>query len=309
MDRVTLEVIGSALLTIAEEMGTALIKSVVLHQHQGAPGLLDGDLRRPRRGHRPGRAHPDAPRARCSASCARSSRAIRSPRCAPGDVFIANDPYTGGGTHLPDINLVSPVFAGGALFGFVANIAHHADRSAEQIRTHLGRGPPDHADPPRRGRAHARGRDGAAARQLRACPHERRGDFRAQIAANRLGERRLGELIDRYGAATVQAACAESLAYGERKIRAAIAALPDGVYRFADAMDDDGVTPEPIPIAVAITKRGDALALDFAGSGPQCAGDINVVYFALARHGVLRAQGGARSRASRPTAASTARSR
>ena len=114
-----------------------------------------------------------------------------------------------------------------------------------------------------------------------ALPRERLGDFRAQIAANRLGERRIGELIGRHGLATVRAACAEALAYGERKIRAAIAALPDGEYRFADAMDGDGVGPEPIPIAVTIAKRGEAIALDFAGSGPQCAGDINVVYFAL----------------------------
>lgn len=199
---------------------------------------------------------------------------------APGDVFISNDPYTGGGTHLPDINLISPVFADGMLFGFVANIAHHADRSADRIRTIWDEGL--RITPIRLAEA-GRIREDVMELLLAnfALPDQRRGDFRAQIAANRLGERRLAELIGRYGALTVRAACEASLAYGERKIRAAIAALPDGVWRYADAMDDDGVTPNPIPIVVTITKRGDALALDFSGSGPQCAGDINVVYFAL----------------------------
>jgi N-methylhydantoinase B len=166
------------------------------------------------------------------------------------------------------------------LFGFVANIAHHADRSADRIRTIWDEGL--RITPIRLAEA-GRIREDVMELLLAnfALPDQRRGDFRAQIAANRLGERRLAELIGRYGALTVRAACEASLAYGERKIRAAIASLPDGVWRYADAMDDDGVTPNPIPIVVTITKRGDALALDFSGSGPQCAGDINVVYFAL----------------------------
>ena len=175
---------------------------------------------------------------------------------------------------------MSPVFAAGELFGFVANIAHHADRSGETIRTIWDEGL---RITPIRLLEGGRMREDVLELILAnfALPRERLGDFRAQIAANRLGERRLGELIGRHGLATVRAACAEALAYGERKIRAAIAALPDGEYRFADAMDGDGVGPDPIPIAVTVAKAGDTIALDFAGSGPQCAGDINVVYFAL----------------------------
>jgi N-methylhydantoinase B len=279
MDRVTLEVIGSALLTIAEEMGTALIKSAystnIKERQDCSTAIFDAH------GEVIAQAEHIPMHLGSLLGVVREILA-RYPleALAQGDVFIANDPYTGGGTHLPDINLVSPVFAGGALFGFVANIAHHADRQRREDPHHLGRGPPDHADSPRRGRAHAGGRDGAAPRQLRPAaraPRRLPGADRRQPpgrAAARRADRR-------HGVATVQAACAESLAYGERKIRAAIAALPDGVYRYTDAMDDDGVTPEPIAIAVAITKRGDSLALDFSGSGPQCAGDINVVYFAL----------------------------
>ena len=278
-DRLTLEVIGAALLTVAEEMGVALIKSSystnIKERQDCSTAIFDA------RGEVIAQAEHIPMHLGSLLGVVREVLA-RYPvdTLAPGDIFISNDPYTGGGTHLPDINLVSPVFADGALFGFVANIAHHADRSADRIRTIWDEGL---RITPIRLAEGGRIREDVMELLLAnfALPEQRRGDFRAQIAANRLGERRLGELIARYGAATVRAACDASLAYGERKIRAAIAGLPDGVYRFADAMDDDGVTPVPIPIVVTITKRGDALALDFAGSGPQCAGDINVVYFAL----------------------------
>ena len=279
MDRVTLEVIGAALLGIAEEMGVALIKSSystnIKERQDCSTAIFDA------RGEVIAQAEHIPMHLGSLLGVVREILArYPAESLAAGDVFVSNDPYTGGGTHLPDINLVSPVFAGGALFGFVANIAHHADRSGERIRTIWDEGL--RITPIR---LVAAGEICEDVMELLlanfALPVERRGDFRAQIAANRLGERRLGELIARYGAGAVRAACEESLAYGERKIRAAIAALPDGVYRFADAMDDDGVTPGAIPIAVAITKRGDAMSLDFAGSGPQCAGDINVVYFAL----------------------------
>ena len=279
MDRVTLEVIGAALLSIAEEMGTALIKSSystnIKERQDCSTAIFDA------RGEVIAQAE-HIPMHLGSLLGVVQEILARYPASAlaPGDVFISNDPYTGGGTHLPDINLISPVFADGVLFGFVANIAHHADRSADRIRTIWDEGlritPICIAEA-------GRIREDVMELLLAnfALPDQRRGDFRAQIAANRLGERRLAELIGRYGALTVRAACEASLAYGERKIRAAITSLPDGVWRYADAMDDDGVTPNPIPIVVTITKRGDALALDFSGSGPQCAGDINVVYFAL----------------------------
>lgn len=279
MDRVTLEVIGAALLSIAEEMGTTLIKSSystnIKERQDCSTAIFDA------RGEVIAQAE-HIPMHLGSLLGVVQEILARYPASAlaPGDVFISNDPYTGGGTHLPDINLISPVFADGMLFGFVANIAHHADRSADRIRTIWDEGL--RITPIRLAEA-GRIREDVMELLLAnfALPDQRRGDFRAQIAANRLGERRLAELIGRYGALTVRAACEASLAYGERKIRAAIASLPDGVWRYADAMDDDGVTPNPIPIVVTITKRGDALALDFSGSGPQCAGDINVVYFAL----------------------------
>jgi N-methylhydantoinase B len=279
VDRVTLEVIGAALLTIAEEMGTALIRSSystnIKERQDCSTAIFDA------RGEVIAQAEHIPMHLGSLLGVVREVLARYPPAdLAPDDVFLSNDPYTGGGTHLPDINVISPVFVDGSLFGFVANIAHHADRSGERIRTIWDEGL---RITPIRLAEGGRIREDVLELLLAnfALPDERRGDFRAQIAANRLGARRVGELVSRYGVATVRAACEASLAYGERKIRAAIAALPDGVYRFADAMDDDGVVPVPIPIRVAITVAGDSIALDFAGSGPQCAGDINVVYFAL----------------------------
>jgi N-methylhydantoinase B len=279
VDRITLEVIGAGLLAIAEEMGTALIRASyssnikerwdcstavfdrdgqVIAQAEHIPmhlgsllGIVQEILRR----------HPVAV-------------------LAPGDVFAANDPYTGGGTHLPDITLASPVFVDGDLLGFVASIAHHADRTGERIRTVYDEGL--RITPIRLVEA-GRVREDVMELILAnfALPDQRRGDFRAQIAANRLGERRLAELCGRHGVAAVQEASDAFMRYGERKIRAAIRQIPPGVYRFTDHLDGDGVTPGPIPIAVAVEVDGEAIRLDFAGSGPQCAGDINVVRLAL----------------------------
>jgi N-methylhydantoinase B len=112
-------------------------------------------------------------------------------------------------------------------------------------------------------------------------PRERRGDFRAQFAANRLGAQRLGEVLARHGRSICEAAMEELLAYGERKIRAALRSIPPGVYAFEDWMDDDGAGGPPVPIKVAITVGDGQITLDWAGTGAQVPGDINVVHLAL----------------------------
>jgi len=279
MDRITLEVIGSALLSAAEEMGTALIRASystnIKERRDCSTAIFD------RAGQVIAQAeHIPMHLGSLLGIVQEILRRYPVERLAPGDVFAANDPYTGGGTHLPDITLAAPVFVDGDLFGFVANIAHHADRTGERIRTIYDEGL---RIPPIRLVEAGRVREDVMELLLAnfALPDERRGDFRAQIAANRLGERRLLELVARHGVAAVRAASEETLAYGERKIRAAIRALPPGVYRFADAMDGDGVRPGPIPIQVAVTVDGDRIHLDFTGTGPQCAGDLNVVWLAL----------------------------
>jgi len=279
MDRITLEVVGSALLSIAEEMGTALIKasysSNIKERWDCSTAIFDRD------GQVIAQAeHIPMHLGSLLGIIQEILRRYPPDRLSAGDVFAANDPYSGGGTHLPDITLASPVFVEGELFGFVANIAHHADRTGERIRTIYDEGL---RITPIRLVEGGRVREDVMELLLAnfAVPEQRRGDFRAQIAANRLGERRLVELCRRYGRTTVKAACDESLAYGERKIRAAIARLPRGVYRFTDYLDSDGVREGRIPVAVAIRVAGDRIHLDFTGSGPQSPGDINVVWLAL----------------------------
>jgi N-methylhydantoinase B len=278
-DRITLEVVGAALAAIAEEMGTALIRASysanVKERRDCSTAIFDPA----------GRVVAQAEHIPIHlGSLLGIVREVlaRYPagELAPGDVFIANDPYAGGGTHLPDINLVSPVFAGGELAGFVANIAHHADRTGARIRTVWDEGL--RITPIR---LYAGGALQADVEELLlanfALPDERRGDLRAQLAANRLGERRLAELVERHGLATVRAAAEATLAHAARRLRAAVAALPDGRYRFADALDGDGVRDEPIPIVVTVTVAGDRIRLDFTGTGPQSPGDINAVWLAL----------------------------
>jgi len=279
MDRITLEIIGATLLSIAEEMGEALIKasySSNIKERQDCSTAVFN-----MRGEVIAQAE-HIPMHLGSLIMIVREILTRYPtdRLQDGDIFIGNDPYTGGSTHLPDITVASPVFHEGQPVAFVANIAHHADGSGRETRTIYDEGlriPP------------IRVVEGGVLREdimellllnFR-LPRERRGDFRAQFAANRIGAERLRELLERHGRRTCEAAMDELLAYGERKIRAALAAIPDGVYGFEDCMDDDGIGGPPVPITVHITVAGDEIALDFGGTGRQVVGDINVVYLAL----------------------------
>jgi N-methylhydantoinase B len=279
MDRITLEVIGSALLSIAEEMGTALIRasysSNIKERWDCSTAIFDP------RGQVIAQAE-HIPMHLGSLIMIVEEILKRYPvsRLREGDAFVGNDPYTGGSTHLPDITVASPVFHRGEPVGFVANIAHHADGSGRQTASIWDEGL--RIPPIRVIEAGALREDVMELLLLNfRLPRERRGDFRAQLAANRIGAERLGELLDRYGRPTCLAAMEELLAYGERKIRAALREIPDGVYAFEDWMDDDGAGGPPVPIRVRITVAGESIALDFAGTGAQVAGDINVVYLAL----------------------------
>jgi N-methylhydantoinase B/oxoprolinase/acetone carboxylase alpha subunit len=210
--------------------------------------------------------------------------AIDAGEMAPGDVVMLNDPFRGG-THLPDITLVSPVFLGRdrrPTF-FVANRAHHSDvggmspGSMPVAREIFQEGlilPPVHLA--RRGRIVA---DVLAIVLANVrTPDEREGDLTAQIAANRVAARRLLETVRQYGRARTLAAAAGLQAYTERVVRAAIRAIPAGTYTFEDALDDDGFGDRPVPIRVALTVAGGRATIDFTGSAPQAAGSVNANY-------------------------------
>lgn len=201
----------------------------------------------------------------------------------PGDVIILNDPFSGG-SHLPDITLVTPVFVEPArLFGFVASRAHHADvggmtpgsmpLSTEIFQEGL-------IIPPLKLVEAGRMNDGVMSLLLAnvRTPAERAGDLQAQLAANRRGAERLRGLAARYGADTVAQAMSGLLDYAERMTRALLAGLPDGAYTCADFLDSDGISPEPVKIAVTVTVRGDEAVVDFSDSAPQVAGSVNSVY-------------------------------
>ncbi|MEE9278154.1 MAG: hydantoinase B/oxoprolinase family protein [Dehalococcoidia bacterium] len=203
---------------------------------------------------------------------------------APGDTAILNDPFLGG-THLPDVTMVSPVFAESKrprLIGFVSSRAHQADiggmapgsmpLAKELVQEGII------IPPVRLYRAGELVPETLALilRNVR-TPEERRGDLDAQVAAQRLGARRLAALEHRLGRRTFEQSARALLDYGERTALAAIAELPEGVYEFEDAMDDDGVTPGPVPIRLRLTIRAAGWHLDFRGSAPQREASINAV--------------------------------
>ena len=196
-----------------------------------------------------------------------------------GDMAIVNDPFLGG-THLPDVTLIAPVFVAGELAAFVVNRAHHADIGASTpgsmpiSRTLAEEGvviEPRHLV--RGGRV-----DEAALREITGAtrnPDHARGDFFAQIGANRAGRQRLAELIGGLGVPGFRRGLAALNDYGERLARAALAAIPNGRYAFTDVMDDDGQGNRDIPISVELQVQDGNVDCDFAGTAPQVDGNIN----------------------------------
>ena len=258
---IELQLLGSALRSIADEMGAVLVRSAfspnIKERRDCSTALFDEQGRMVAQAeHIPVHlgAMPDA------------VAAVRA--CDPGrdDVYVLNDPFAGG-THLPDITLVSRTDA-----GFAVTRAHHADVGGREpgslpadSRTLADEGvviPPTRFDDAVLDDLVARMRN----------PDERRGDLRAQLAAHRLAAQRVSELCDRRGLDAVRAAMDELLAYSERRIRAGIAALPDGRFEAEDVVE----APEgDLPIHVAVTIRGDEVELDFAGTAPQHGGNLN----------------------------------
>ncbi len=207
-------------------------------------------------------------------------------RLEEGDIAILNDPYAGG-THLPDITLVLPIFIGDKTKPafYAASRAHHADVGgmyagsmgpAQEIYQEGIRIPPILLV--RKGEME----QGVLALLLAnvRTPEEREGDLAAQIGACRVGERRINEVVAKYGLDKVNDLTDELLAYSERLMRAELRKMPAGTFRAEDYLDGDGVTDEPIKIAVSITfnpAEGSAV-IDFAGSAPLVRGSVNAVF-------------------------------
>ena len=216
------------------------------------------------------------------------------PDLVPGDVIILNNPYRGG-THLPDITLVSPVFIESIstsdssssfqpkLFGFVASRAHHADvggmsPGSMPVATEIFQ--EGIIIPPVKlvnaGKVNQSAWDLILANVR--TSQERAGDLWAQIAANQRAQQRLQELVSHHGAANVNHYMAAMLAYTERMTRNLLEGIPDGEYTFSDYLDNDGIGDEPVLIAVKIEITGDHAVVDFSDSASQQRGSINAVY-------------------------------
>ncbi|MEA2740209.1 MAG: N-methylhydantoinase, partial [Acetobacteraceae bacterium] len=260
IDPITVEVIGSALSSIVEEMGEALIRASystnIKERRDCSTALFDLD----------GKTLCQAehiPMHLGSFLDLIPHIMQRHPlaEMRPGDVFCGNDAYEGGGTHLPDIVLAEPVFVDGTMIAWAVNLAHHAD-FADRGHAHIyqeGLRIP----PIRLYRAGVLQADVQALILLNCqVPRERLSDFRAQMAANRLGVQRLQGLCAKYGRDTVLRAGDALQDYAERKMRAGIAAIPDGVYRFADRYDCPEVDGE-LDLSCAITVEGDSMRLHF----------------------------------------------
>ena len=205
----------------------------------------------------------------------------------PGDVFISNDPFVGRGSHLPDVAMVAPVFSGEELVLFVSNIAHHADIGGMAPGSMAGGMTEIYQEglripPIRLFRGGELDRDIMDLILLNVrVPEERRGDYNAQIAANRLAVRRCEQLVAKWSAPIIREGCRRMIEAVGRRIRASVAALPDGVYRFEDVLDDDGMGTEEIAIRVQVEIAGDRIRFDFDGTAPQVRGNINVTMAGL----------------------------
>jgi N-methylhydantoinase B len=260
--RIELQVIGAALRSIADEMGAALVRSAfsanIKERRDCSTALFDARGRMVAQAeHIPVHlgAMPDA------------VAAVRAHDPGPHDVWILNDPFAGG-THLPDITLVTRTRV-----GFAVTRAHHADVGASEPGSLPAESrrldeegvviPPTRLDDAVLERLVSRMRN----------PDERRGDLRAQLAAHGLAARRLDELCRRRGQAKVEAAIDELHDYSERLVRTAIARLPDGRFEAEDVLEP-GAGGE-LPIRAAVTVSGDELEIDFAGTAPQHDGNMN----------------------------------
>ncbi|HMI80531.1 MAG TPA: hydantoinase B/oxoprolinase family protein, partial [Solirubrobacterales bacterium] len=270
MDPIALQVLVGGLRAACDEMGAALIRSAysanIKERHDCSTALFDpaGELVMQAE-HIPVHlgSMPDA------------VAAVLGEEQRPGQTWILNDPYRGG-THLPDITLISPVFGGGELLGFAASRAHHADVGGPTpgsmpafSRTLDEEGV---VIPPTRAEAETLAR---LAAQMRA-PRQRLADLRAQEAANRIGERRLLELRERLGTEALREGMAAILDYSERRTRAALAELPDGTYEAEDVLEADWNGAErDLRLRLEATIDGDSLRLDFSGSEEQVEGNLN----------------------------------
>ena len=296
IDAVTLEILRNQFESVAEEMGQVLITGSyspnIKERQDCSTALFDADGRMVAQAeHIPVHlgAMPEA------------VDAVRDRDPQPGDVFVLNDPFDGG-THLPDVTLVSPLAPNGEVLGYAVSRAHHADvggmtpgsmpagaREIYQeglrlppVRLVVGAAGSNDSEPGRERGAVNEDVMSLLLANVR-TPDERRADLRAQIAANDRAEERLGDLLDDHGDLVLDAFDAV-IDYSRARIETEIESLPDGTYTASDVLEGDGVLEHrsgvdpadvSIPIEATVTVDGDGLTVDFAGTAEQVPGNLN----------------------------------
>ncbi|WP_277555027.1 hydantoinase B/oxoprolinase family protein [Halobaculum limi] len=293
VDSVTLEVIRNGCEAVAEEMNATLVRtgySPNIKERQDCSTALfdaDGEMI----------AQAETMPVHLGAmpySVAAAVEAFPPETLSPGDSILLNDPFRGG-AHLPDLTLVTPIYDADheAVIAFAANRAHHADIGGSTAGSVAADSTEIYQEglriPPVKFEAGtgAVAADGTPVGEVRddvlsmilanvRTPEERRGDLRAQVAANATGRRRFRELAAEHGD-DLQSALEAIKDYSERRMRAELSELPDGTYEFTDALDDDGRGNEDLAIDVTLTVDGDEVTVDFTGTAAQTDGPINAV--------------------------------
>jgi N-methylhydantoinase B len=272
VDSVTLEVIRNACIAVAEEMNANLVRTGyspnIKERRDCSCALFDA------KGEMISQAE-NMPVHLGAMPFSVAAAVDRYPpeTLEPGDSVLLNDPFRGG-AHLPDLTLVSPVFVDGEVVAYAANRAHHADIGGSRAGSVAADSTEIYQEglriPPVKFSEGGEVDEDVLSMILAnvRTPDERRGDLRAQEAANATGRRRFAALAEKYGD-TLGPALEEIKDYSERRMRAEIEALPDGVYRFEDVLDDDGKGNEDLPVKAAVTVDGDSVTVDLHPAEPR----------------------------------------
>ncbi len=282
IDPVTLGIVNNGFVNVCREMGITMIRtafSPIFNE-----GLDFSCVLFDKRGNMIGQAEF------CPAQIAASLFIVRwtleelgIDSFEPGDVVLHNDPYRGG-AHIPEHSVIRPVFHEGELFGFVANVGHLAEIGGKAVGSFAADATEVFQEGLRIPPIKIVKRDVNDMELWRLImanhrtPRNTWGDLNAQIGSLRVAERRVIEMLDRYGRDFIDQAANELMDYSERWMRAEIAQIPNGVYAFTERMEDDGVVDQPVTFHVTVTVLDDELIVDWTGTDPQVRGPINATY-------------------------------
>lgn len=275
LDAVTLEVLRNQLVGIAEEMGDVLIHGAyspnIKERQDCSTALFDANGRMVAQAeHIPVHlgAMPEA------------VAAVRERDPEPGDAFILNDPFTGG-THLPDVTIVSPIAIENTIVAYGVSRAHHSDVGGSTPGSMPAGARELYEEglriPPIRLQAAGSIQEDVQALVLANVrnPSERTADLRAQLAANERATERLDQLCDRYGVDTILEAFDAVITYSRNRVTAALESIPNGTYSARDVLEGDGITETEIPITVELTVEDETVTVDFSGTAEQVPGNMN----------------------------------